>query len=391
VVIPDGLEAGQMMFFEAVANFPYLTLAFYVVAFVVAISCIVFVHEFGHFIVGRWCGVNVEAFAVGFGKELLGFTDRRGTRWKLCALPIGGYVKFEGDANAASVPDPTVKHAPTSLHGRPVLQRMAIVAAGPIANFILAIAIFAMSYGFMGISYMRPTVDVVVAGSAAEKAGIKPGDKVLKIEDKVVVTFQDIIETVLFRPGEQLAFEIERAGEIITLQATPEAKDQPDNFGGSNRIGMLGVRHNKQADEPLYRTLGPAEALSLAVDRTWFISSTTLKQFGLMLIGERSFKQVGGPVSMGKVAGDAASEGVPYFIMALAFLSVSIGLVNLFPIPMLDGGHLVFYAIEAVRGKPLGPVAQEWGFRIGFTCVVMLMLLGIFNDAGRSINVAFPT
>jgi regulator of sigma E protease len=289
------------------------------------------------------------------------------------------------------VPDPNVKHAPDTLHGQSVPKRMAIVAAGPIANFVLAILIFAVFFNIYGMSYSRPKVDEVLPGSAAEMAGIKAGDVVLSINNKPIESFEDIVEIVVFRPSEKMVMEIDRSGEKLSITATPVLKEISDNFGGTTQIGQLGVSNKMTADEPIYQKLAPHQALVRAVDQVWTISTTTLRELGLILIGERSHKQIGGAATMGKVAGDAASAGPAQFMFAIAFLSIAIGLVNLFPIPMLDGGHLTFYAIEAVRGKPLGPVAQEWGYRIGFACVIMLILLGNFNDLGRLFNLAFKT
>ena len=245
-----------MDFLQALQGISMTALLFNFGAFLVALLFIVFIHEFGHFIVGRWCGVKVEAFSIGFGKELFGFNDKHGTRWKLCALPLGGYVRFEGDANAASVPDQTVvKHSPTSLHGQPVPQRMAIVAAGPIANFILAILIFAVAFMSIGLPYMRPIVDEVVAGSAAEAAGVKPGDVFLRVEGNEIASFADVQEAVFMRPGERLEVVIERGGTPTILQLTPQAKEIPDNFGGSMLVGQLGVKHNPRPDEPLVSSI----------------------------------------------------------------------------------------------------------------------------------------
>ena len=381
-----------MEFIQAVLAISMTALFFNLGAFLVALVLIVFVHEFGHFIVGRWCGVKVEAFSIGFGRELYGFDDKYGTRWKFCAIPLGGYVRFEGDANAASAPDQTIKkHSPTSLHGQPVLQRMAIVAAGPFANFILAIVIFAAAFMTIGLPYMRATVDEVVAGSAAEAAGVKVGDTFIKVDGKSINAFADVQESVFLRPGEELEVIVDRDGTPLTLRLTPQVKEIADNFGGSMRVGQLGVKHNPAPDEPLYRRFAPHEAVGKAVERTWFTIATTGKFIAKLFTGHQSVKQIGGAVSIGKGAGDAAAGGLLNFAYFIGFLSISIGIINLFPIPMLDGGHLVFYAIEGIRGKPLGPMAQEWGYRIGFSCVVMLMLLGLFNDAGRVINVVFGT
>jgi regulator of sigma E protease len=386
----QGAEA-DMEFLQALQGVSLGGLVFNIFAFLVALILIVFVHEYGHFIVGRWCGVKIEAFSVGFGRELFGFNDKHGTRWKFCAIPLGGYVKFEGDANAASQPDLSATHSPTSLHAQPVHERMAIVAAGPVANFILAIFIFAVAFMAIGYPYMRPIVDEVVAGSAAETAGLKPGDLVKRIDGQEISSFVGIQEAVFLRPGETLEVVVERNGTPVSLNVVPQMKEIPDNFGGTSRFGLMGVKHNPRSDEPLYHRYAPHEALGKAVERTWFTIATTGKFIAKMFTGQQSVKQIGGAVSIGKGAGDAASGGLLTFAYFIGFLSISIGIINLFPIPMLDGGHLVFYAIEAVRGRPLGPVAQEWGYRIGFSCVVMLMVLGLFNDAGRVVNVVFGT
>jgi regulator of sigma E protease len=375
-----------MTFLQSLQNISLITLLFNLAAFVVALVVIVFVHEFGHFIVGRWCGVKVETFSIGFGKELFGFNDKQGTRWKFCALPLGGYVKFEGDANAASMPDVNIQHSPTSLHAQPVLQRMAIVAAGPIANFILAIVILAGSYYAIGNPYMRPIADEVLPGSAADLAGIKPGDVITRVDDQSIKSFAAVQEAVFLRPGEKLEVVVERNGTPITLALTAQTVMRKDGFGGVAKVGQLGISHNKRSDEPLYENFSPHQALMKGVERTWFTIATTGKFISKLFTGQQSVKQVGGTISIGKYAGDAASDGPMAFLFFIGLLSISIGIINLFPIPMLDGGHLVFYAIEGLRGKPLGPVAQEWGFRIGLSCVAMLMLLGLFNDSGRIVN-----
>ncbi len=382
-----------MSFLQALQNISPLVVLFNLAAFFVALLLIVFVHEFGHYIVARWCGVKSDVFSVGFGKELFGFTDKHGTRWKWALWPIGGYVKFAGDANAASQPDSRgeSKNTAGSLHSQPVLQRSAIVAAGPIANFILAVVIFALGFMIVGSGYMRPIVDEILAGSPAEIAGIKPGDEITSIDGTAIKNYRTIQEIVMFRPDETVVVGIMRDGAAMTLNVLAKAREIKDDFGGTVRIGQMGISHNKRSDEPLIERLPPHLALMKGAERTWFIISTTGKTLKKLFLGTESVKRIGGAISIGKGAGDAASDGPMAFVTFIAFLSVSIGIVNLLPIPMLDGGHLVFYAIEALRGKPLGPVAQEWGFRIGLTCVVMLMLLGLFNDTGRVINVVFGT
>jgi regulator of sigma E protease len=380
-----------MNFIEALLTISPTTLLFNIAAFIVALIVIVFVHEYGHFIIGRLCGVKVDTFSVGFGKELLGFTDKKGTRWKLAAWPVGGYVKFEGDANAASVPDAEVTHTATSLHAQAVWKRMAIVAAGPMANFILAAVIFAIVAFSYGQPYVRPVIGEVLKSSAAEKAGILAGDLIKQIDGKAIRSFTDVVEAVIFRPNESVSVVYERNGQEQTTTVQLLAKEEADNFGGTFKIGQMGVRPSASQSEVVVEYPTALGAAQLGVLRTVNMTKNSLKFIGKMITGEQSVKQLGGAISIGKGAGDAASAGLGQFLFYLAFLSLTVGIVNLFPIPMLDGGHLVFYAIEAVRGKPLGPVAMEWGYRIGFSCVLMLMLLGLFNDAGRVSNVLFRT
>ncbi len=377
------------MDFLSIVQLPVTTIVFYALPFLVAIMVIVFVHEFGHFQVARWCGVKIEAFSIGFGKEITGWNDRYGTRWKLCWIPLGGYVKFEGDANAASMPDGAATEAarrtPGNFHSKPVWQRAAVVAAGPIANFILAILIFTAAYSIVGVPVPEARVADVLAGSAAEQAGIKAGDVFVSVDGKKIDSFIELQEAVMFRPGEQLTIIIRRADAEISLVLVPQLKEEPDGFGGTKRFGLLGVKSSTE-DAGEFKRYGVIESFEKGIERTWRIVSLTMKYISKIFVGEESAKQIGGPISMAKVAGDAASNGIMGFVSAIAFLSISIGLINLFPIPMLDGGHLVYYGIEAVRGKPLGPNAQEWGFRIGLSMVVMLMLLGFFNDAIRVVN-----
>ena len=368
-----------------------LSLLISILAFIAVLSIIVFVHEFGHFQIGRWCGVKIETFSVGFGKELFGFTDRHGTRWKICPWPIGGYVKFEGDANAASMADPNTVKSPTSLHSKPIWQRTAIVAAGPIANFLLAIAIFSLAFMFMGKGYIEPIVGEVKQGSAAEKAGILQGDYIRSIDGTTANSFSDLQRLVWFKAGLELNVVIDRKGEQLNLKLVPTLYEEADNFGGKISRGVLGISSKSGKDAVKYQTFTPGQAIIQGTKETWGILTSTMEFIGNMVVGRQSVKQIGGAASIAKGAGDAVSNGAMNFVIYIAFLSVSIGLVNLFPIPMLDGGHLVFYAIEALRGKPLGPNAQEWGFRIGLSFVVMLMLVGVVNDGGRIINVVFGT
>jgi regulator of sigma E protease len=380
------------MDFLSVLQLPFSTGIFYVIPFLVAIVVIVFIHELGHFQVARWCGVDVETFSIGFGKEITGWYDRHGTRWKLCWIPLGGYVKFRGDANAASMPDADAvaqaKNDPGNFHGKPLWQRAAVVAAGPIANFILAIFIFSAAFMTVGAPVMEPRVDEVLPGSAAEQAGVRKGDLIVAIEGREIDSFSQIQQQVITRGGEELKVVIEREGQRIDLAIVPKIQEEPDGFGGKMRIGLLGVRHNPDG-AIRYERMGPLAAVESGVERTWFIIDATFRYIGKLVTGRESADQLGGPIAMAKAAGDAASIGFFQFVSVIAFLSVSIGLINLFPIPMLDGGHLVYYAIEAVRGKPLGEQAQEWGFRIGFSLVIMLMVVGTWNDLMRVATVWF--
>jgi regulator of sigma E protease len=300
---------------------------------------------------------------------------------------LGGYVKFEGDANPTSFPQealgPELTRTAGNFHGKPVWKRAAVVAAGPIANFILSIVIFASVFAFVGIPVNEPRVGEVKAGSAAEKAGIKSGDLIAAIDGTKIETFGDIVKSVSFRGGELLNVTIDRNGTPINLQVVPGILEESDGFGGTTKRGLLGISPPKTATASPPQRLSIPDAISQGTSETWRIVSVTFKYLGKLVRGQESSKQIGGPVSIAKMAGDAASSGVIRFVVFIAFLSTSVGLINLFPIPMLDGGHLVYYAIETVSGKPLGKQAQEWGFRVGLSLVAMLMAFGFWNDLTR--------
>jgi regulator of sigma E protease len=366
-------------------HMPILTLLGYAVPFLVALTIIVFVHEYGHFKVARMCGIKIDTFSIGFGKEITGFNDRHGTRWKIGWIPLGGYVKFAGDANPASFPERKAEDAPVTydeFHGKPVWQRALVVAAGPLANFFLAIIIFAGAYMFVGLPANEPRVFEVLPDSAAQEAGLKPGDLIKSINGSPVTSFLDIQEIVRTRAGDTITVVFEREGKEMAVNAVPKAKEEVDQFNNPVRYGLLGIRQDPNG-ELVIEKKPFGEAVVEGTKRTWSIIETTIRYIGKMFTGRESTDQVGGLVSMAKATGDAASLGMMSFLMIVGFLSVSIGLINLFPIPMLDGGHLVYYAIEAARGKPLGPDAQEWGFRIGFALVIGLMLFGTWNDVVR--------
>ena len=357
------------------------TILGYIVPFLGVMTFIVFFHEFGHFIVARWCGVKIEAFSIGFGREIFGWNDKHGTRWKIAWLPLGGYVKFEGDENAASMPSEEVRRSAseTSFYGKPLWQRALIVVAGPMANFLLAIAIFALTAMLIGVPVSDPVVDGVMENSAAAKAGLKPGDRFVSINGQPVKSFTDVRAIVSMRAGEKLKTVIERGGRRITVVLTPETREMPDGLGGKTRVGVIGVSHNLAKDMRYVRK-NPVEALSLGVKQTWRIISGTMVFLKRMVHGEAKSDQMAGPIRIAQYTSMAASVSFIMLVQLAAMLSVSIGLVNLFPIPMLDGGHLLYYLIEAVRGKPLGQSAQELGFKVGLALVLALMLATTFND-----------
>jgi len=358
----------------------------YLIPFLFVLTLVVFFHELGHFVIARRCGVRVLVFSIGFGPELFGFNDRHGTRWKVSAIPLGGYVKFFGDENAASVPDPAALAAMTEedrrhsfIHQR-VRARAAIVVAGPIANFLLAIVIFAALFMVFGKPSTSPRVDAVQPGSAAEIAGFKPGDLVLTIDGRPIESFPDMQQVVSTSAGEMLTFEVDRGGVRVTLKAVPALRESKDRFGNVHRIGVLGITRSPSPDDTHFQPVGPLKAFELGAQRTWFVVERTLSYIGGVISGREAADQLGGPIRIAQVSGQVASEGLPSLFSLAAVLSVSIGLLNLFPVPLLDGGHLLFYGIEAVRGKPLSERAQGVGFRIGLAIVVMLMIFATYND-----------
>jgi regulator of sigma E protease len=356
------------------------------ISFLVVLTVVVFIHELGHFWVGRRCGVGVTAFSIGFGRELFGWTDKHGTRWKLSAIPLGGYVKFVGDLNAASVPNQdqlthmSAAERAVSFPHQNVAKRSAIVAAGPIANFILAIAIFASFNYFNGRQVLEPRIEAVQAGSAAEKAGFQPKDLILSIDGKRIETFADMQLLVSSSAGENLAFTVDRGGQTVSLNAIPNFVEKTTPFG-KQRIGLLGVEASKDpaaVKRVSYSALG---ALKAGAVETWNLVDRTLNFLRRLILGWESADQLSGPIGIARASGTAFDIGGVYSLVSLiGFMSVSIGLINLFPIPLLDGGHLLFYAIEAIRGRPLSDKAQEIGFRIGFAIVAMLMLFATWND-----------
>jgi regulator of sigma E protease len=361
----------------------------YIVPFLFVLTIVVFFHELGHFIVGRLCGIRVLVFSLGFGPEIVGFTDRKGTRWKLSAIPLGGYVKFFGDEDAASTPGRAASAASAAMSEaekkdsfihQPVASRAAVVAAGPLANFVLAVAIFAGILMIVGKQTASPRVDTVVPNSAASAAGFEPGDLVLSIDGTKIDSFSDMQRIVSVSAGEKLAIVVERAGHPVTLTATPQLRELKDSFGNEHRLGVLGISRSMKPGDLKTHKVGPIEAVVMGAQETWFVLDRTMIYVGGVFTGREPADQLGGPIRIAQISGEVASAGFTALIHLAAVLSISIGMLNLFPIPLLDGGHLLFYGIEAVRGKPLSERAQEMGFRIGLAIVVMLMIFATFND-----------
>src|SRR6516162_6239709 len=349
----------------------------WIVPFLFTLTVIVFFHELGHFLVARWCGIRVLVFSMGFGPEVAGFNDRHGTRWKISLIPLGGYVKFFGDDNEASVPDPAVLAAMSeeerrhSFFGQSVGRRAAVVVAGPLTNFILAVIVFAGVFMVFGKPTAIPRVASVEPNSAAAAAGFEPGDLVTAIDGRKIDNFVDMQRIVGFAGGHPLTIVVDRGGIPVTLTATPEIR---------NNRGVLGVTRSNQPGDVKVESVGALDAVKLGADKTWFIVETTLSYIRDVFVGRQSADQIGGPIGIARISGQVAELGWGALIDFVAVISVSIGLLNLFPVPLLDGGHLLFYLIEAVRGRPLSERAQELGFRIGLGLVLMLMVFATYND-----------
>ncbi len=362
------------------------SILYYALPFLFVLTVVIFFHELGHFLVARWCGVKIEAFSIGFGREIAGFYDRHGTRWRLAWIPLGGYVKFHGDASAASTPDQgaieqmSEEERRGSFHAKPLGQRAAIVAAGPFANFLLAIAIFAVVFMTVGRFITPAVVDIVNPGSAAEQAGFESGDEILAIDGQEIGSFSDMQRIVSVSPDQELTFLVQREGEQITLSAVPRRQEIEDRFGNVHRIGLLGIQRSADAGEVVRERSGPIAALWLGTQETWFVIDRTGRYIWGLISGREAADQLGGPIRIAQISGQVAEAGFVALLNLTAVLSISIGILNLLPIPLLDGGHLVFYAVEAVRGRPLSERAMDIGFRVGLALVVMLMIFVTWND-----------
>lgn len=365
-----------------------MTIWNYVVPFLLVLTVLVFVHEMGHYLAARRCGIRVEVFSVGFGRELFGWTDRVGTRWKLSAIPFGGYVKMFGEMQSyQDVPkDETEPPGETmspedrnvAFDSKSLGQRAFVVAAGPAANFIFAIVVLTAMFSTIGQPFTPADIGKVIPNTAAERAGLKPGDVIVGIDGAKVERFEEVIRTVQLHPGTPLVFSVERDGKEISLTAIPDVLDRKDRFGNPQRIGRLGISRSG-SDMKLIRH-DPLTAVWRATGETYVLTSSIFSAVWQIIKGTRTTKELGGPIRIAQMSGDVWQAGMISVLMFATVLSINLGLINLFPIPMLDGGHLLFYGIEALRGRPLGLRAQEYGLRIGVAMVLSLMVFATWND-----------
>jgi len=356
--------------------------AFTILAFLLVIGPLIFIHELGHYFAGRWFGVKADTFSIGFGREITGWTDRRGTRWKVGWLPLGGYVKFAGDMNPASTPSdewlslPADERAQT-FQAKKLWQRFIIVAAGPLTNFLFAIVAFMIIFAAVGYPTTPAYVGQVDPGTAAAAAGFRSGDQIVGVDGNDIATFADLQGYVALRPDEHMAFIVRRGGREIALEATTRAEMRDDGFGNRARVGLLGIRPGgalEFAPLPLSRLPGTA------IKTTAGIVESMVVALSQVVTGRRSIQELGGPLKIAEVSGQQASLGWIAFFWFMTVVSINLGFINLLPIPLLDGGHLLFYVVEGVRRKPLKPAAQEWAFRTGLAVLLALMIFVTFND-----------
>ncbi|WP_192178762.1 RIP metalloprotease RseP [Mesorhizobium amorphae] len=357
------------------------------VPFLFVLTVVVFVHEMGHYLIGRWCGIGVKAFSIGFGPELFGFNDSHGTRWKLSAIPLGGYVKFVGDMNATSS-QPSAEDMETlsdaerevAFHTQPIWKRAATVVAGPLFNFLLTIAVFAVLFSVYGRSVLEPTVAEVRADSPAARAGIQPGDRFVSVDGSKIETFADVQRLVSGRAGDAITFTMLRDGKEVTVTATPELMEQEDALGNKVKVAVIGVANNTELGQPRLITYSPVGAVGAAVEETGHVIQRTGQFLQRFVAGREDKCQLGGPIKIAKMSGQAAKLGFEWLVQLVAFLSVGIGILNLLPIPPLDGGHLLFYGVEAVIRRPVSEWMMEMAYRVGLILVLGFMGFVFWND-----------
>ena len=359
-------------------------------AFIVVLTVVVFIHEFGHYWVARLCRVRVEVFSIGFGREIFGRTDKNGTHWKVSMIPLGGYVRFFGDESVISNPGAALESMSPEdravcFHHKPLRQRAAIVAAGPLANFVLSIALLSALFVFAGRPITPAVIETVLEDTAAEDAGFQPGDRIIMIDGRAIDRFEELREIVMFAPGVTMTMVVERAGERLSLEVTPRVHEFVDSLGNTHAIGRMGI---SVAARELTK-LNPFEAVPAAVVDTYTLVKRSLQGLLEIIVGKRDASELGGPIMIAQMSGASAEAGFLAMVQFVVVLSAMLGLINLFPIPLLDGGHLAFYSIEALRGRPLGARAQEYGYMLGLAVVVTLMVVATVNDLSRPSVIEF--
>jgi len=359
----------------------------YILPFIALIVVVVFIHEYGHYYFAKRFGVGVTDFSIGFGKEIFGWNDKSGTRWKVCVIPLGGYVKFFGDRNVYSQADNdkiikeySKKDQDKLFVLKPLYQRALIVFGGPLANFLLAILIFSSVYMFVGKDFTPAVINEVQKDSPAMIAGVKENDIIVSIDGNEVTSIMEVSKFIMMSTDEFINFTVNRYDQDITLKVKPNVVEGEDNLGNKISKRMVGIKLGAYNNEVNHVKIGPAKALFYAVNEVYYVSTSSLKYIGSMLIGNGDTSQLGGPIRIAKISGQVAEFGILPFISLMAYISISLGLINLFPIPMLDGGHLMFYGIEKVLGRPLSQKTQEGFFRIGMFLLLSLMFFTTLND-----------
>tara|TARA_Y100001970_G_scaffold150935_1_gene185011 strand:- start:650 stop:1747 length:1098 start_codon:yes stop_codon:yes gene_type:complete len=359
----------------------------YIIPFIILITIVVFIHEFGHYYFARRYGVGITDFSIGFGKEIFGFNDKNGTRWKFCLIPLGGYVKFFGDRNVFSQSEQEKILKKYSKEDqkklfiiKPLYQRALIVAGGPLANFLLAIIIFSCIYMFVGKDFTPAKIEEISIESPAQKAGLKPNDIITSIDGNKVKSILEVSMFINTASSEKISIKVLRNEKELTVFAKPNIVDGKDAFGNPIKKRVIGIKIAPANNEFNKQKLGPTKAIYYSFKEIWFVTKTTIKFIGSLFQGKGDTSQLGGPIKIAKISGQVMEFGILAFLSTIAYISISLGLVNLFPIPLLDGGHLMFYLFEKILGRPLKQSTQEAFFRIGLFLLLSLMIFTTFND-----------